>query len=474
MPSDGPSSPRRPTGGPSSRAPFDPTLLPDLTADSPPEAGGDASGAVGGAWTVSQLASRIAAALAQGLPAQIRVVGEVSGFSDRTHWWFSLKDDAAVVGCAMFAPQARRCSFTPANGQQVVATGRVDHYAKAGKTQLYVEALEPVGLGPLELAFRRLFEALKSKGYFDAARKKPLPRFPRRIAIVTSRTGAALQDALDTLRRRAPMIEVAVVDVRVQGDEAASEIARAIEALSKQRKALGLEALILTRGGGSMEDLWAFNEGVVAEALFRCELPVVAAIGHETDVTIAELVADERAATPTQAAMRIAPDREALAEQTAALSSRLSAGARRRLALEGERLRGAARLPIFANPRALLRAPAERTSAGAQRLQAAAGRRLAVSRDRVKAIGEHLDAVSPLAVLARGYSVTTTEAGAIVASVQDVRAGARIATRVRDGSFESIVAADGSPPSAPPATSRAKRPRAGPPRAAPPEEGLFG
>ena len=443
------SAPRRkpepspPTKAGQRRPLFDPAALPGFDdATGAPSARDADSG--DSPWSVTELAFRISDALAGALPKQVRVAGEVSGFTDRTHWYFSLKDQGAVASCVMFAPQARRSGFTPANGQEVIATGRVDHFAKQGRTQLYVDRLEPVGVGSLELAFRRLFETLKSAGYFDPARKQPLPGFPGRVAVVTSRTGAALQDVLDTLRKRAPMIDVLIVDVRVQGKGAAAQIADAIAALSRNRASLGVDAVILTRGGGSMEDLWAFNERVVADALLACALPTVAAIGHETDVTIAELVADERAATPTQAAMRVSPDRVALIEQLDAQAARLRTSLRRRLAHDAERLRGLARLPVFADPHSPILLRRKHVRDMAKSLSGAGARALEWAQLRLERDQGRLEAVSPLAVLSRGYSVTTTSAGEVVVSAKRIRPGDVVHTRVRDGAFASVVDGKGA------------------------------
>jgi len=425
---------------------------------------------------VSQLAARINEALRAGLPAQVRVIGEISGFRDRTHWYFSLKDDAALLSCVMFASAIRRAGFTPEDGTEVVAAGRVEHFPKWGKTQLYVETLEPVGAGALELRYRKLVEEIRARGWFDEDRKKPLPRFPRRIAVVTAATGAALQDVLDTLRRRAPFIDVLTADVRVQGDRAAPDIARALARLGKRRD---VDLIILTRGGGSIEDLWAFNEPVVAEAIVRCPIPLIAAIGHETDTTIAELVADLRAATPTQAAVRAAPDADALLEQLDRAEGRLAAGLHRSLdrltsdlrAAEGRLLaikrarlhrasdqlhRLAARLArrhpsaVYAARRTTLDDLESRLVRTVRRsilakdplplrrrLSAAAAGRVRDQRARLADLERLLATTSPLAALRRGYSITMTESGRVLRSAEGVRAGDPLITRLADGTIRS-------------------------------------
>ncbi|MGP1347164.1 MAG: exodeoxyribonuclease VII large subunit [Phycisphaerales bacterium] len=351
---------------------FDPSKM----RGSPPPDPSARTAAPDDALSVSALCQLITNALADRIPRTIRVVGEISGFRDRSHWYFDLKDESAVINCVMFAAAARGVSFPLENGLKVIAEGRVDFYPKQGKTQVYVNRLAPIGAGELELRYRALVEQLRALGWFNLARKKPLPAFPKRIAIVTSRTGAALQDVIDTARRRCPMVELALVDVRVQGEAAAPEIARALRSLSRHRAAHAIDAIILTRGGGSMEDLWAFNERIVAEAIVESRIPIVAAIGHETDTTIAELVADERCATPTQAAMRLIPDRAALLEQCDAQAARMSTELRRRLRYEAQRLRAAARLPWFTDPRAIIDAHRAQAASLHRRLGAAIRHRL--------------------------------------------------------------------------------------------------
>jgi len=302
----------------SPRPPFDPARARGAAAAPTPAASASASTSADGAdrpWTVSETAERIGRVLLDHLPGRIRVTGEVSNLSDRNHWFFSLKDDDAVLRCVAWASRARRFGFVPDRGDQVVATGTIQFYGPQGQCQLYVEQLEPAGAGPLEARFRALCAELRELGWFDPERKRPLPVFPRRIAVVTSTGGAAVQDVLDTMRRRCPAVEILLVNVRVQGANAAPEIVAALGTLARRHRELGLDAVLLTRGGGSLEDLWAFNERAVAEAVRDFPLPVVAAIGHETDVTVAELVADLRAATPTQAAVALGPDRRELLQQ---------------------------------------------------------------------------------------------------------------------------------------------------------------
>ena len=431
--------------------------------------------------TVTQLAALIDRAVRDRVPSGVRVVGEIGQFRERTHWYFDLKDADAVVSCAMWASAARKAGFVPRMGMQVVVTGHVEFYARQGRTTFMVDRMEPVGAGAVQLELQRMIEELRGLGWLDDERKRPLPAFPRRVAVVTSRSGAALQDVLDTFRRRCPAVQVALVDVRVQGPEAAGEIAAAVRRLSARHASLGVDVVLLTRGGGSMEDLWPFNDRGLAQAIVECAVPVVAAIGHETDVTVAELVADVRAATPTQAAMRIAPDAAAIDQQLRSMGRTLSFRCARvlrgrmdevdalvRHLRSGERLliggasgrleRLSARLEqhrpeaVFARRDARLAAAAARLRGAMSHLMSerddgAMAKRLTralsglVSRREVEleSAARSLELVGPSSVLQRGYSMTLKADGSVVRSVGDVAAGMAIQTRLADGSFGSVV-----------------------------------
>lgn len=434
--------------------------------------------------SVAQLAALIEDALRERLPATIRVLGEISNFTHRTHWYFSLKESqvgGAVVSCVLFAGRTKSVGFVPSEGQQVVLTGRVEYYKPQGKISFYVEKIEPVGAGALELAFKALCAELKALGYFDPDRKRVLPTFPRRIAVITSKTGAALQDVISTVNRRCPAVQLALVDVLVQGPVAAPAIAKAIRWVSVNHARLGIDALLVTRGGGSIEDLWAFNDRAVADAIYQCDIPVVAAIGHETDTTIAELVADERCSTPTQAAMRLTPDREELAEQLDLTASSLTLALRRlleraraaldarrdqlapvvssRIQSESRRLADLGASLARLKPAAVLharrvaleqlgarlrecitkRVTREDVSNDASTLTAAFKNHLASRREQLRALASQLQIVGPMSVLSRGYSLTSDEAGRVIRRVSDARAGSIINTRVSDGEFRSVI-----------------------------------
>jgi len=386
------------------RLPFDPSRArgSSARADSPPNpalpAAASAAPESPRPLHVAELAALISLALENSLPQRVRVLGEISNLSRRNHWYFSLKDADAVVKCVAWASKARSFGFDARDGMQVLATGHVEFYGPQGQTQLYVDRLEPIGAGPLEIRFRALCEELRSAGYFEQERKKPLPSFPRRIAVVTSAGGAALQDVLDTARRRCPAVQILVVDVRVQGPDAAPQIAAALKHIAAQHASLNLDAVLLTRGGGSIEDLWAFNERIVADALFEFPLPTVAAIGHETDTTIAELVADLRCATPSQAAMRLVPDRAELRKQLDQFAGRLAALARHQHSTALHRLRAArAGLPP---PAALIDDARRSCRELSRRLEAAQRESIHSARRRLDSAATRLASIRPTRVLA--------------------------------------------------------------------------
>lgn len=390
-------------------------------------------------WSIARLADEIKGALTANLPGKVRVVGEISNLSDRNHWFFSLKDEKASIRSVMFASAARRIGFPVRDGMQVVATGRIDFYDAQGSVQLYVDKLEPVGEGARELALRALMLELREQGYFAPEHKKRLPGVPRKIAVVTSRSAAALQDVIDTARRRWGGCELVLVDVRVQGDDAAPGISAALNYLSRHGERLGIDAILVTRGGGSIEDLWAFNERAVADAIFDCALPVVAAIGHETDTTIAELVADLRCATPTQAAMTLVPDRAVLGDQVDQLGRRLTLSLGRRLEVSRHRLDAAARHPLFLRPQRLVDDARQRADQLDKQLRAALPRRVAEAQRRVDGLSRTLDAVSPKHVLQRGYSYTLGPDGKLLRSAEQAAPGTAITTVLADGKVKSTV-----------------------------------
>ncbi len=411
--------------------------------------------------TVSEASSLIRAALNTFLPRRLAVVGEISNFSDRNHWFFSIKDEGSTLRCVCFASSSRRVKFRPSDGMAVVVRGRVDFYDVQGHVQLYVDQIDPVGEGILELRLRQLMSELRDLGYFDEGRKRRPPVLPRCIAVVTSRNAAALQDVINTASRRWRGCRLLLYDVHVQGESAASEIAEALTRISDQHDRFGIDAVLLTRGGGSIEDLWSFNERIVADAIFRSQVPVVAAIGHETDTTVAELVADIRCSTPTQAAMVLLPDAESLSHQLSQLSRRLSLLVGRLVQYERRRVDHISGHVFFRRPGQLIEEARRRLAVDSRQLRqvlphrllpasqklemirrsvlALLPRRLAESRSKLEACRRHLDAVGPGNVLRRGYSYTLDGRGEVLKRASDVSGGDRITTVLQDGRLTSLV-----------------------------------
>lgn len=393
------------------------------------------------------------------LLAGLLVRGEVSNYKcyPSGHHYFSLKDEQSSLRCVMFRKEAVRLRFRPANGMQVVAFGRVSVFPRDGQYQLYCSELMPDGRGELDEAFERLRRRLEEEGLFDPGHKTPLPRYPKKIALVTSPAGAAVRDMLRILGARWPLARVLVVPVRVQGQEAAGEIAAAIRRLNARTD---VDLIITGRGGGSKEDLWAFNEEQVARSIYRSDIPVISAVGHEPDVTIADYVADLRAATPSNGAELAVPDRADERSRLIQLDRRLAralearlSGARRELErLKGSRVLRDMRAPIQDRQLALdalrrrMALAVRRASDGGrlaldarkERLPAAVKARLAAQRGRLGRLSAGLDALSPLKVLGRGYAIARSGAD-VVSSVGQVRPGDRLEVLVSDGALRCEV-----------------------------------
>jgi exodeoxyribonuclease VII large subunit len=309
-------------------------------------------------WTVSRLNSLIKQTLTDHLPTTIHLAGEISNLSTPAsgHIYMTLKDANSEIRAVMWRSGAASLKFKPTDGMEVVATGKVDVYEPRGQYQFYIRKLEPRGVGSLELAFRQLHDKLKTEGLFNPERKKPIPVYPRRIAVVTSDTGAAIRDILTTLERRFPCVEVCLHPVRVQGEGAAEEIAAAIDRLNQQAARLGgFDVMIVGRGGGSLEDLWAFNEEVVARAIHASHIPVISAVGHEVDVSIADLVADVRAPTPTAAAEMAVPVLREILDDLATDISRIGRAVRHAVDIARSHLRVIQQSELFRDPVAMIR-----------------------------------------------------------------------------------------------------------------------
>ena len=376
--------------------------------------------------------------------SNVWVEGEVSNLSRPSaygHQYLTLKDDEAPLKAVLYRAIALRMKYDLRDGMRVVVRGRLTLYMPRGEYQLLIEEIQPKGIGPLELAFRQLKEKLSLKGYFDPKRKRKLPRIPRRIALVTSRTGSAVRDILEILSRRWPAAEIWLCPVHVQGEGAAAEVAEAIGTLNRiAARGAGIDVLVVGRGGGSLEDLWTFNEESVAQAIYQSRIPVVTGIGHEDDLTIADMVADLRALTPSEAAEKVVPDGNAVLDWLTGLEARFQTDLRRRLDMARARLLESARRPCFRRPLERLRQEERQLDEGNERLQRAMQRRLEQLRERLKGQTGKLESLSPLNVLARGYSLTRKEDETVLLhDAAQVRGGERIVTRLQHGEIISRV-----------------------------------
>lgn len=369
---------------------------------------------------------------------KIAVKGEISNFRPNSsgHLYFTLKDDGGAIRCVMFRALAQKLKFTPENGMKVIAVGGVSSFVRDGQYQLYLSALTPDGIGDLYAAFEQLKRRLSAEGLFDPARKKAIPRYPRLIAIVTSPTGAAIQDMLRILKKRYPIARVLVVPVKVQGAGAAEEIAGAITYLNTKRY---IDVIITGRGGGSIEDLWCFNEEVVARAIAASRIPVVSAVGHEPDVTISDFAADLRAATPSNAAELVTPD---AAELTLRLEERRTALARTMLArfdTARKRLNDIAGKRVFASPLGYFDEKRMMLDYLSDRFRTIAEKQLTVQNHRLANAAARLDAMSPLKVLSRGYAIALDDSQTAVRSAETLHPGDRLCVRFAAGSAQCEV-----------------------------------
>lgn len=386
--------------------------------------------------TVTQLTHQIKDLLEGNFP-DVWVEGEISNLTipQSGHAYFTLKDERSQIRVVLFRSSQRSLRFTLQHGMQVICRGRISVYDPRGEYQLVLEYIEPKGIGALQKAFEELKARLEKEGLFDPDRKKPLPLLPRRIGIVTSPTGAAIRDILKVIKRRHPRMGILIYPVPVQGPEAASAIVEAIAYFNRERNA---DVLIVGRGGGSLEDLWAFNEEAVARAIVSSSIPVISAVGHETDYTIADFVSDLRAPTPSAAAEMVVESEEGFREQVGSLESRLFRGMR----LEIERFRALLREKsrLLIDPRKRLQQIAQRTDELVHRMTVGMLHHLRRDRSRVRELAAGLDHLNPLAILSRGYSVTRRlPAGTILKDALSVGTGEMILTVLHEGEVISKV-----------------------------------
>ena len=388
---------------------------------------------------VSQINNYIKQLLdSDGLLQELCVRGEISNYKvyPSGHHYFTLKDSAGALRCVMFRSSAASLRFRPENGMQVLAMGRITVFPRDGAYQLYCTGMMPEGVGDLHVAYEQLKKKLQAEGLFDPAHKKPIPVYPHTIAIITSSAGAAVHDMLRILRARYPLCKVILLGVRVQGAEAPPEICGAIRYVNRFRLA---DLIITGRGGGSIEDLWAFNDEQVAREIYHSEIPVISAVGHEPDVTISDYVADLRAATPSNAAELAVPDQAELRLMLDRTQAAMLQSMRRQLKLDRQRLDSAARARVLQSPAAYLQDRRMRLDHLTKSLSAAGSAAVSRNRQRFAALASGLDAMSPLKVLSRGYSVAVRQDGVIAHSVRQLSPGDEITLRLSDGSVQADI-----------------------------------
>ena len=386
------------------------------------------------AWSVSELNRYVRQSLEKDFRLQgVRVTGEVSGFRayPSGHWYFTLKDEAAQVSCVLWRNRAEKLGFTPRDGDAVEAQGNVTLYEARGQYQLDVSWLQRAGEGELYREFTRLKARLEAEGLFAPERKRPLPAWPRTIGLVTSPAGAALRDMLNVIRRRFPMAEVLLSPTPVQGDDAPPQIVAALHALADARP----DVIIVARGGGSLEDLWAFNDERVARAMAALPVPVVSGVGHETDFTIADFVADVRAPTPSAAAELVTPSRDQLRNQVNALAAQMAGALSSAIRDKRISLREQSAQLKALSPQARLANARQRADDLLARAAVAMTHRLALERERWNGLAQALNGVSPLAVLSRGYAVVSHPDGKVVRKASEVKSGDPLRVRVSEGEF---------------------------------------
>jgi len=434
-------------------------------------------------YSVSQLNNEVRRLLESNYP-RVWVEGEISNLSipRSGHWYLTLKDSGAQISCAMFKNRNRLVQFQPKDGDKIQVCGRLSLYQERGNYQLIVDHMRPAGAGQLQMQFEAMKKQLQAEGLFDPVHKHSLPEKPAHIGIITSPTGAAIRDMLHTFKRRFPAIEITVIPVAVQGGHAAGESARAIEKANHLALETPFDALIIGRGGGSLEDLWAFNEEVVARAIFNSELPIVSAVGHETDFSISDFVADVRAPTPTAAAEYLSPEKEHYLEilhnyklrlgyfanaiikhkqqeikllrhqlvhpgqkidqqkiQLDLLEQKLQQEIKTQLAEKRFQLASAKQALAINNPAYDIRHAKQQLQASAQKLFALQKQQLQNNRQQLRHVSDLLNAVSPLATLARGFSITRDENGQLLKSTKGVKKGATITTQLNEGSITATV-----------------------------------
>lgn len=362
----------------------------------------------------------------------LAVKGEISNFKQYAsgHCYFNLKDAQGIIPCVMFRSSASRLRFRPEDGMAVIAAGSVNVYVEGGRYQLYVNDMLPDGVGDLAMAFEQLKARLSQEGLFDQEHKKPLPIYPATIGIVTSPSGAVLRDIYRVSKRRFPGIRLVLKPVQVQGAGAAEQIAQAVDFFNAHYP---VDVLIVGRGGGSLEDLWAFNEEVVVRAIYNSAIPVISAVGHETDFTLADFVADERAATPSQAAEMAVRDGQEIAAQLLSLQTRLRNSAVQQLDIRRKGIVHLLTRPVMENPHLMLEQRMERMDNLAARLGQSGSQQLKQQVQRLTHLMDKLELMNPMNTLRRGYGMVRSKDNRVIATIQEVQAGDKIQVELQDG-----------------------------------------
>lgn len=388
--------------------------------------------------TISELTQEIRDTL-EGDFAQVTVCGEVSSFSAPRsgHWYLTLKDEEAQISAVVWRSTAQRVRFPVEDGTQVVVSGRLSVYPPRGSYQLVIDQIQPLGEGSWRAKFRRLYEKLAIEGLFDAARKKPIPLIPRRVIVITSPSGAAVRDFLQVAQRRWRGSQIVILPTKVQGQGAGEQLAAAVGLANRLRPTA--DVIVITRGGGSIEDLWEFNHEDLVRAIAASRIPVVSGVGHEIDVTLCDLVADLRALTPSEAAERIFPDQQALVESLGDFQSRLVQSLRRRGADAKQQVERLANSRVLRRPLDLLLQHAQRLDDRAARLVWLVENDQQRRVQKLQGIAGRLEALSPLQVLSRGYSVTLDRDGKTISDIDQVQLGELVETRLHQGKLISLV-----------------------------------
>ncbi len=390
------------------------------------------------AVTVTQLNNYIKGILENIPPLRdIYVKGEISNYSpNRTgHVFFTLKDENSLVPAVMFKYDLAQITFLPENGMKVICRGKISAYTAQGKYQLYVSEMQPDGKGDLSVAFEQLKTKLYEEGLFNQAHKKPLPKIPHRVGIITAPTGAAIHDMITVMGRRFPAAEIRLYPSLVQGENAVPQLIRALDFFDKEGKC---DVIIIGRGGGSLEDLWAFNSEELARKIYSCRIPVISAVGHEPDVTISDFVADKRAATPSAAAEMAVPDAAATKKQLQNVATRLQALFNGSISQKRARVLGLSASKAMTMPKTVIDEKRLRLSSLDNRLCNSAEARIVREKNRVQNYAVQLNSLNPLAILAMGYSAAFDKSGVLIKSKEQIKSGDEFTLRLSDGSMEAV------------------------------------